>query len=369
MFYDYCILGGGLAGLSLADALQAHNQSVVVLEKNEIGSGASGTPGGLVNPATGRKGTKSWKAEGCYRAIRENLEKIQNYSSLPFFHQNGVLRPAQSAKMAQKMKARFDETNWPKGWCHWLSERKIKRKHPGINCIDGGLWLPIGITVDVKNYLKAYSVYLKSKQVVVKINCNSKVNCRDGHWKLQFTNGFVKCEHLIFATGFGTVSHPFWKNLNLNPVKGQTAHFRAKKKLPFSHSVSGLGYIARLQNDCEFIQGSTYEHNFEDLNPNKNGGEYLHERLKRTLPGLAGEVELVSQWAGVRVSAPNRKPVIGEHSDYEKLHLFTGLGSKGLLYSKFAADHFADHLLEGRSVFEEVSIKRLFTKLNQDGRD
>ena len=56
--FDFCILGAGIAGLSLADALQEKGYRVIVLEKNDIASGASGSPGALVNPAAGRRAKK-----------------------------------------------------------------------------------------------------------------------------------------------------------------------------------------------------------------------------------------------------------------------------------------------------------------------
>lgn len=357
--FDFCILGGGLAGLSLADALQSLDQKVAVVEKNDIGSGASGTPGGLVNPATGRKGKKAWKAEACYKAIQENLNKVRKLTPIPFFHQNGILRPAQSEKMAHKMKSQFNKTTWPEGWCYWLTEDEIKQKHPGIHCRGGGLWLPVGMTVNVKKYLEAYTRWLQLNKVGVKTKCEAAVKRKKNEWQLQLKSTTIKCKHLIYATGFETTSNPFWKNLKLEAIKGQTARFQAEEKLTFTHSISGLGYTARLQNEHELIVGSTYEHNFKDLKTDVCGANYLRKRLTKMLPELAGKAKLVNQWAGVRVSAPNRKPVVGEHPDYKNLFLFTGLGSKGLLYSKFVAELFADYLLHKAVPFKEISIDRM----------
>src|SRR5699024_9665699 len=146
----FCILGAGLAGLSMADSLRERDIETVVIDKKAIANGASGTPGGLVNPATGRRATKAWKAEACYEAIAQNLEKVQNWAGEePFYQNNGLLRPALLEKMAVKMKAQHEKTIWPEGWCQWKTEEEIKQMHPGITCIDGGLWLPIGLSVDV----------------------------------------------------------------------------------------------------------------------------------------------------------------------------------------------------------------------------
>lgn len=357
--FDYCILGAGLAGLSLADSLQEAGCRVCVIEKEDVGSGASGTPGGLVNPATGRRATKSWKAEACYHEISKNFDKTASYSKLPFYKRNGVLRPAVTKKMAGKMWERYQETSWPEGWCKWLPAEEVKTRHPGITCMEGGLWLPVGITVKVGGYLKALAAFLEDRGVTLLTGVQATPSIEDGFWAMDTESQTLQAEHLVYATGFATLSSRYWSHLPLHPIKGQVARFKTgSKTLNFNHSISSLGYIARLSNDDTFIQGSTYEHDFEDLEPSDFGREYLQNRLKRTLPDVAADATIIEQWSGVRVSTPNRKPVLGRHKELKNLHLFTGLGSKGLLYGKFLADHYADHLTKGTPLFEEVDIAR-----------
>lgn len=357
---QYCIIGAGIAGLSLADTLRDRGRSVAVVEKRGIASGASGTQGGLVNPATGYRGTKAWKAEACYQAVLKNLEKIQRHSESRFFRQNGVLRPALTDKMARVMRKQFDKTPWQEGWCRWLSPEEIKERHPGINCVGGGLWVPVGMTVDVAEYLHTLAHYLTSRDVPILTGATPAIQ-HASHWNIQAGSAGVTAEHLVFATGYETASHSYWKNLPLHPVKGQVACFEADEELlSFPHSVSSLGYIARSGKPNRFVQGSTYEHHFGHTAPDEYGAEYLRNRLRRTLPQLAEKARLISQWSGVRASTPNKKPVLGRHKDIPNLHVFTGLGSKGLLYGKYLAEHYADHLLEGVPVYKSVSVERFY---------
>ncbi|WP_440999012.1 NAD(P)/FAD-dependent oxidoreductase [Fodinibius sp. SL11] len=356
---DFCILGGGIAGLSLADALLEHNIESIVIDQNEIGSGASGTPGGLVNPATGRRAKKTWKAEECFESILSNLEKAQAFSDSSFFYQNGLLRPALFEKMARKMKNQYDKTTWPEGWCEWKTDNEIQEIHPNINCVDGGLWLPIGITVDVGAYMKAYSRFLKSSGI--DIYCGEKPYpiSKDDYWLLELNEITIHADHLVYATGHTVATSPFWDWIPFNLIKGQVAKFQKESgPLGFPHSISSLGYIARLGDEDTFIQGSTYEHDFSNLQPNDEGEAYLRKRLRRTLPQLEKESTIVDQWAGVRTSTPNYKPILGLHPAYTNLHVFAGLGSKGLLYGKFLANHYADHLTTGKSLYPEIDLNR-----------
>lgn len=356
---DFCILGAGIAGLSLADALGGHDFSTIVLEKNSIASGASGTPGGLVNPATGRRAKKSWKAEKCYRAIAANLDKIQASCDEPFYQNNGLLRPALLEKMARKMRDQYESTIWPDGWCQWKSKDEIQEIHPGINCVDGGLWLPIGLTVDVSKYMQAYADYLQDQGTKILENAAPKYIQHEKSWEITLGSSTVRAKHLVFATGHYTATSPYWDWLPINLIKGQVAKFKIEdRSLSFDHSISSLGYIARLADDDTFIQGSTYEHDFEDLNTNSEGEVYLRKRMHRTLPQLEEQCTVVEQWAGVRTSTPNYKPILGQHPVHENLHLFSGLGSKGLMYGKFLAEHYANHLTGGTALYPEINIDR-----------
>lgn len=356
---DFCIIGAGIAGLSLADALSDHDLSTLVLDKQSIASGASGTPGGLVNPATGRRAKKSWKAEECYMAISKNIKKVAAGSEEKFHVAEGLLRPALLEKMARKMKKQYDSTTWPERWCQWKTEEEIKEIHPGINCVDGGLWLPVGLAVDVEKYLQAYADYLKEKGSRFLLNRKPRNFHQEKGWVINLADSTVRAKHIVFATGQNTTKFNYWSWLPINLIKGQVAKFKKTgNPLSFDYSISSLGYMARLDDPHTFIQGSTYEHDFDHLDPDKEGEQYLRKRLRRTLPQLEKEVITVDQWAGVRTSTPNYKPILGEHPEYKNMHIFSALGSKGLLYGKFLAEHYADHLTAGTPLYPDIDIAR-----------
>ena len=358
--YDFCILGAGIAGLSLAESLKSNGVSAAVLEKRNVASGASGTPLGMINIATGRRATKTWRAELCYQTVNSLLEKAEPYTDRTYYAVNGILRPALTAKIALNMREQFEKTTWREGWCEWLTEQEIKDRHPGINCVGGGIWSPVGITVKVEAYLKAVARYLEDDNVQIITNTGTiEFKNLNSGWEISTEDKLIFARNLVFATGYDTLSNRFWKDLPLHPIKGQLAVFEVDEPLKFEHSISSLGYLAHL-NDHEFIQGSTYEHDFETLEPDTNGERYLRKRLRKTLPELENKARLKEQWAGVRISTPNRKPVIGAHKDKENLFIFTGLGSKGLLYGKYVADHFAEHLVNGKPLLKALDVNRFY---------
>ncbi|MEX0723400.1 MAG: FAD-dependent oxidoreductase [Gracilimonas sp.] len=356
--FDFCVLGAGLAGLSISDKLIQGEASVCIIDTGDIASGASGTPLGLVNPATGRFGTKTWRAEECYSDISADLEKVQAQSPVQFYKKTGILRPAQDQKMASRMKENAEQQDWPEGWCTWLDKDEIKSINAGLHCVEGGMWLPKGLTVNSGLYLKSKTDLLKSQGLKVYTNAPYKIEEYQSPFKISLKDEKIQANCIIYATGIETKNLNPWKFLPFNPIKGQLAVFDTPKAGDFDYSISALGYIASISK-TRFIAGSTYEHDFDHEKPDEEGAKYLAQRLGKVYPALFKEATLVDQWAGVRASSPNRKPFLGSHPKNDKMFVFAGLGSKGLMYSGYLGDLLASNILDSKPLPKEVAIDRI----------
>jgi glycine/D-amino acid oxidase-like deaminating enzyme len=113
---DFCIVGGGLAGLTAALTLARAGRSVVVLEAERIGWGASGRNGGFVGPswAAGAdviarrtsphdgKALQRLSIEGM-EFVRHTIDQLRIESAAPVHGKLGVLRyPADDALKARR---------------------------------------------------------------------------------------------------------------------------------------------------------------------------------------------------------------------------------------------------------------------------
>lgn len=357
--FDFCVLGGGLAGLAIAGSLLDKGATVCLIDTAEIASGASGTPLGLVNPATGRFGTKAWRADECLTAITTDLEQVQAHTDKTFYKNTGILRPAQDAKMARRMKENAEQQDWPENWCNWLVKSEIAAINPEVRCVDGGIWLPKGLTVHVELYLKEKARVLSQKGLNIYTRADYKIQESARNFECVLSHGTkFEAKQLIHTSGFDTKNSAYWNFLPLIPVKGQVAIFESPAASEFDYSISALGYMASLSNR-KFVAGSTYEHHFDHRAPDKEGLEYLIKRLGKVYPALFKEAVLIDQWAGVRASTPNRKPFLGQHPDHENIYVFAGLGSKGMLYSSYMAQLLAQFILEAQALPKEISVSRL----------
>ncbi len=357
MAFDFCILGAGLAGLSLADKLSESGATVIVVDPKGTAGGASGTPLGLVNPATGRFATKTWKAEKCYQSILETLEKVQRHSQESIYKKTGVLRPALDTKIATRMKVNFDSTDWPKDWCFWIDEEELKTLYPGINCVGGGVWLPIGLSVKLPAFLHAYSCLLGNRNVEFITNQEFDLSQCGSSWALRLRDSKIEASTVITAAGIESTGFSQWDFLTLHAVKGQIAILETETPFPYDASISALGYFSEY-GEKSFAAGSTYEHKFEHENTDSKGLDYILKKLALVMPSVSETIIETTQWAGIRASTPDRMPILGQHPVYKNLYIFTGLGSKGLLFSSYLANALGDLILESSPLPAEVDIKR-----------
>lgn len=292
----------------------------------------------------------------------ENLQYVSEQSQSFFFRKSGVLRPAQEEEIAEKMHRNFHEYNWPEGWISWMDEKEIKEFHPGISCVDGGVWLPVGLTVDIPTYLLNHARLLESRGVKFITGKNYQLTNSTQKWQISFDDGrTIEADHIVFCIGSSIYNHSLWNTIKTHTIKGQLAVLESKAPLDFEHAISSLGYITSLSGN-EFVVGSTYEHNYDHQNPDRNGLDYLMKRFSQVFPSLAKNSTLKTQWSGVRVSTPNRMPVLGNNDQVQNCSIFTGLASKGLLYSAYLAKLMSEFLIHGKALPEEVSIERFYKK-------
>jgi len=232
--------------------------------------------------------------------------------------------------MAGKMKESFRKQQWPVGWVKWLTENEAKQFHEGVRCVNGAIWVKVGMWLDIGHYLNQLANVLRQRGVLIYTHCNYSISQHDSHWNVTYSNGIIKADSLIIAAGANSNNFEPWQDIPLHPLKGQIAEFEVSTPLTFKHAISSLGYFIP-SNSRTLSVGSTYEHSFENEQVTDEGANRLLEKAQRTFPYLAEKLSLKNQWAGIRATTPNKLPVTGRHPQISNLYILSGLGSKGLL--------------------------------------
>jgi len=363
---DVTILGAGIAGLATADALLMRNKSVVIIDTGLPGGGSSGAPLVLINPATGRRAKLVENAEQSISAAEDLLKRTAAFAGETFYSKNGVLRPALTEDLEDDFRRSPEKYEWPEtGWITWLEKESYKKKYPWFGDHFGGLVIPHAFTVDADRFIQYLTNYLRSKGLITFLNSDYTLNHVDDQSitiDLETGQSF-KSKALIYATGSAITKMPEWDFLPANCIKGQLLDLNFEDKLPFHHSVSSMGYFAfNPATPHRLVAGSTYEHHYNHLDTDEDGEKYLYKKLERTFPGLASKSHTKRMWAGERVSLSDHKPVVGSHPDLKNRYILGGLGSKGMIYSRYLADQLADLILSDKPVDREFSPFRFLDR-------
>jgi glycine/D-amino acid oxidase-like deaminating enzyme len=346
------VIGAGLAGLSVADALLKLGADVILIDKEIPGAGASGTPAALLNPATGRRGKMAWNASETVPFTISLLEKVQQKSTQTFFEKTGVLRPATELKMAEKMKKTFDETSWPDDWVSWCNDHQIQSTIPGVHSVAGGLMVHIGATINTPLFLDQWLKQLINNGL--KLFRNHAMHSINELESSDFVYDFA-----VWTTGSALTESPDWKHIPFHSVKGQTITLRFKSPLNLPCSVSNLGYFAFLMSlPGSLTIGSTYEHSFGYSDPDEKAAAKLMQKFNKTFPEIKEIPFETKMWAGIRVNVPDRKPVAGVHPVLKNHFVLGALASKGLLHAPWLGMKLAESIAGNDAIPLLVSADR-----------
>jgi glycine/D-amino acid oxidase-like deaminating enzyme len=357
--YDVVILGAGLAGLTLAHSCISLGLKVAVMDASSVGNGASGVPISLINPIAGKQAKLTWQATICLRSIEHRLEKIASLTASSFYTPSGILRPAMDTLTFEKFKKSYQKSFTSESWIHFLDEAEMRARLPELACEGGGYWLEKGGVVDTPAYLKALLQVAQNADVDVLLHQQSiHISQALGIWTIKSPTVGVQTKALVVTSGFRSKEMEYWKWLPVHTIKGQVLHYRSHTYIPWRYGISGEGYLAHL-NGYDWVIGSTYEHRYENENPDQMGRETLEKKADLHIASLRKHSTFQQHWASVRLGTPNRLPVIGEHPTLKNLFIFAGMGSKGLLYSSYLAELLAHYLVDPTFTLPiEVSVQR-----------
>ncbi len=353
------IFGAGISGTAIAHELVKRDKKVLLIDPY-VSENAPGPPAGLVNPATGKRASISWRAQECTDALRELIDELSRLTGdHDLISDSGVIRPALNEELAAFFTESIHKYDWPEGWVRWMKKDEVIAFNPQIGPNHGALFLNSGFTVFVDRYLNSFRKLLRMKDVVCRYEHAEYAAIENGSgFDIRFNSHEVlRAEHVIVAAGQQTPLFDDWKFLPLHRVKGQVIWFESDFDLDWDHGTSALGYAMRVGKK-DLIVGSTYEHHFEDLETTKDAESRIMQKLNKMFPGLSEQLSIKAQLAGARVTTPNRLPVIGRHPNKNNLLIYSALGSTGLLFSQYVARLLADHLVSGASIPEDLEVNR-----------
>lgn len=311
------VIGAGYGGLSVCWHL-LDKAEITLFDAVGIGGGASGASTGLLHPYPAKLARRSARADAAMEEAAKLIAEAERASGQSVASHSGIVRFAMSAEQ----KAVFQE---PFPDAQFLDREKVRSRFPDATA-EAGLWISQGKTVFSPLYLQ--SLWLACAERGAKLEKRRIENLDElkAFDAAVLTNG---SEILRFAP-----------HLPLNPRYGQALVCRWPEGLEKPPcSMIGHGHLSLTQDPELCLLGSTYEQGFD---PKK--AMALREQIGVFYPP-AQTFEIVDVRRGIRM-APKQGYLPVTLQIAPAIWVFTGLGSRGLLYHGLYGKELAENIVQ-----------------------
>jgi tRNA 5-methylaminomethyl-2-thiouridine biosynthesis bifunctional protein len=321
------IIGGGIAGASLARALRGLGLKATVYDAKGPGAGASGNPAGLVTPRldAGLGAPARLFAQAYARAVRlyedETPGAIIARGSLQL-----EIQPRDAGRFAKVAAADLFEP----GALGLLDADETS----------GRLGEPVAGAIHYRDAL------VLAPADVLPVWCGDTVLAevsaleprKGGGWRLLDPTGALLGEADVVFLASGPAATCLAPALPLSPVRGQVSWTTAERG---AVSVAFGGYAIPTRSGLLF--GAT--HDREDAGAEVRPGDNARnlQTLAKGLPVLAARLAgaPLQARAGVRAATPDRLPLAGPVPGALGLYVLSGLGARGFTLAPLLAEHLA----------------------------
>jgi glycine oxidase len=350
------IVGGGVAGCATAYYLGQAGIKATVVEREGIGSQASGFSAGGLNPLQGILGPLAPFALASYRlhlALWPELERLTGHGcdarliTVVFV----ALKEADLPEL-REYQAVFEATD---GFsARWLEPADLRALEPRLTPrAIGGVALEGNGVVDSFAYTSLLAEAARRLGATVRAGEVQGLQRSGGRVTgVILADGVLPADQVVIALGPWTGQAERWLGtpLPIEPVKGEICRMALDgPPLPVDFHSSDIGLYRRAGE--QVWCGTTIESRGFDREPSQAARETILARAVELMPAIA-EARLIKQTACLRPVAPDGLPILGRAPGWENVYLATGAGKKGILLSAGMGKSTAELIATGTTTLD-----------------
>ena len=356
---DVVVVGGGIAGISTAYFLGQAGVKCVVIERDSVGSHASGFAYGGVGAvggagsATGDPGPSHAVATEGVRLHKELAERLPEQTGVDIEFRP---RPALSLVFTnEEMAAAKSSLRWKQsqeGYSVDLLDAKQAREVESRISLKtiGAVYVEGTYDVDTYRLVLALTQAAEGLGTVVKHGAVTGVESSGGSVKaVNLEDGKIACDKVVLAMGpwSGEASEWLGVPIEVRPLKGQILRLRVPGP-PFTASIGYDSDYATTKRDGLLWTGTTEEEVGFDEEPTTAARDQIMASLINMIPSAA-DGRLVRQTACLRPLASDRLLVLGRVPGWDGVYMATGGGRQGIVLGPAMGKITADLIIAGRA--------------------
>ena len=384
---DVCIIGGGVIGLATAYYLLKAGKSVVILEKAEIGSGASSSCDDMILLQSKKPGialTLAMESLEMYRGLTDELG-----ADIGFYSHGGMII-IEDEKQLRIMEG-FVKQQISFGLDVEIVDRSILfKKQPHVaRYMLASTYSKSDSQVNPLLLMRAFLHNgLNMGMDVLRNTSVREIKQQGDHWKVIGQNDIdVECDNIVIAAG--AWSAQIGKLLDINipilPIKGQlavteqiapigetncwSAAYIASKHDPtvlgdrsdYDQKI-GLGFSFTRAGEGNYLIGSTREKVGFDKTTDFKAIAKILEQARKYFP-VMNQVNIIRTMAGFRPGTEDGSPIIGAIDGFPGLYIAAGHEGDGIALSPITAKSVAEMIcgVGNHKRFDELNLRRFST--------
>ena len=336
MSSDVVVIGAGIVGCATAYYLSSEGAQVTIVERDSVGSHASGYALGWLNPLSGvgiPTPLGPLALEG-FRLILSLALQLREETGI-----DSELQPVTAATVAfteEEAALLRQRLPWqqaqPELHCEWRNTVELLEMEPRLSpqVLGGVVTQGVGLLDPYKLCLALLEASIKKGTTMRHGTVHGLKLRGDRIDAVQLSQEDVPCSAVVMAMGPWAAEAAPWTGVDLpvRPLKGQILRLRIPGP-PFSYISSPDSYVVTKPDGLVWV-GTTEEEAGFDEAPSLEAGRKIMDNVARTFPALK-EAELVQHTACLRPVAADGLPILGSLPGTEGAVVATGAGRKGIL--------------------------------------
>jgi len=352
--FDALVIGGGIIGMLTARNLQSAGLQVAVIEKNTLGSQATGAAGGILstlNPWQGNSFIQSLVDEGRnhFAALADELRLETGID--PEYVRSGMLvldcdEHEQAMTWAKEKNINVE----------YLEHAVLHKLEPALaNTFQQAIYIAELAQICPPKLIDALRSSLQQKNIkIFEHTAVSKLNIENNMVRgVETAHEDIYAEHVFVCSG--AWSKTLLKgSVDIEPVRGQMLLYKPNGKIISRMLLKDGAYLIPRQ-DGHILCGSTLEHaGFENQITQKARSKL--EAVAHTLVPELTHHKLVRQWSGLRPGTQRTTPYISKHPEVNGLYLNCGHYRYGIVMSLASARMAAEMIVNSQSSSQIVAL-------------
>ncbi|MDP7628162.1 MAG: FAD-dependent oxidoreductase [SAR202 cluster bacterium] len=367
---DVIIIGAGAAGCATAYYLAREGVNTLVLERDAIGSHASGFALGLLNPLTGTgiPGPIQPLAETAFEMHKSFWSTLENESDMKI---QVRLMPHLELFMTAEEEADQQEDMDRWAAAEGFMARRLEPKE--VFAIEPRITRELysAVLLESVGVMDSYRYTLALAQAAEHHGAEFATGIATGLISsgnkitgVALERGSIDCETVVLALGpwSGQASSWLGFDIPISPLKGEIIYLEGLET-PMDYHVHGACSIVNKVDGLTWVAATQESAGFDETTSNVARDELMRSAISM-MPSL-GDLRLIRQTACLRPITPDSGPILGKAPGWEGVYLATGAEKKGILISPVIGKGISDLILQGKTEMPIGSFK--IERFIQDG--